>query len=239
MIIIQKMRINVFKCLYETLNHKPHAETLQEISYIKSRPDLMLYITHANVPVVRYLLSNGADIDEGQFRRMAICMPDMPNMVFRDIKNPHGDGERLLRWACKTGYDIIVSHLISHGADVGIWGQWPIRYASWHGHEKVVRILLNAGAIPTANNNEPIRRAIAHGHTSVCAILEEHGVDISAITQEDIQNAILHNSIRSIEYLANKGFKVSLTVAFKHRAIYSGCKAAIDYIEKIDGWSFN
>ena len=71
----------------------------------------------------------------------------------------------------------IVQLLITNGANITAYNNFPIRYSSENGRIRIVKLLLANGADPTAEDNYAIRYASKNGHTEIVRLLLEAGAD--------------------------------------------------------------
>ena len=98
-----------------------------------------------NLPVVKYLFENGADITT--------------------------QNNESLIYASSKGYLSVVKYLVEHGADITARNNDAVRWASENGHLPVVKYLVESGADVTAHDNEALRWASQYGHSDVVEYL--------------------------------------------------------------------
>ncbi len=153
--------VNILRCMIES-----NGECVN-FSCVGSLSALYQSVMKQKLPVVKYLVTNGAEIDaqNNEYEFTA------------------------LHEACWIGNMEIVEYLVDKGADVTIKekeGNTPISIAARKGHLEVVEFLLENENIDegktaeVANNigNTPLMRAASKGHLDVVKILHEAGVNI-------------------------------------------------------------
>jgi len=119
---------------------------------IPTNKSLSKFAKYGNLPMVRHLHLQGADIT---------------------LKNNYA-----VRWASASGHVEIVKYLHIAGADITDNYNEAVEWASSNGHLEVVKYLHAAGADITDEDNYAIRWAIAYGHVSVAKYLHLAGVII-------------------------------------------------------------
>ncbi|KAK2788427.1 hypothetical protein FQN53_003573 [Emmonsiellopsis sp. PD_33] len=116
-----------------------------------------------DVPVMRILFENGADVNSKTF----------------EARTP-------LHVAADVGQDAAVRVLLENGADINskdAYTQTPLRLATRNGYDAVVRVLLEMGANIEDGNHEgetPLIIAAKSGHIMVVRLLLQHGAEVLA-----------------------------------------------------------
>lgn len=125
--------INVIKCLYEVSRASMPFANIGIASYYISNNIAAPTMTHEpDIPLIKYLIANGADIHE--YEEWALCN------------------------AAQRGYEDIVRYLVSQGADIHVGEYNAIGCASYGGHEDIVRYLVSIGA----DVNDGMRHSNGH-----------------------------------------------------------------------------
>ncbi|GFS50447.1 ankyrin repeat domain-containing protein 29 [Trichonephila inaurata madagascariensis] len=134
-----------------------------------------MYVAAQNghAPIVRFLLSRGADIN--MQRRIPPKSPD---------ELPSTNGTTPLFVACQYGHTSLVKNMVEWGADVNITrddGCSPLLKAAHKGYTNIVKFLLCKGAHYglMKNGESPLHAAAYFGHLTVLKALIEHGADIN------------------------------------------------------------
>lgn len=138
---------------------------------------LHVAVSGHDIPVIRILLLNGANVDAHERRRTPlheVCTAHLTNQMcdhsgkadreLREVlqilvkagadinwKNPRG--ETALRWCSEWGQSVVVAELLSLGADPNIpdhKGVSPLAAALKSRHDENAAILVRAGAVRTA-----------------------------------------------------------------------------------------
>lgn len=121
--------------------------------------------------IVKYLLDNGANINELNYNEESALIfaikndkVDVVSLLITegaDINLKNNDGDTTLCIAAQSGYKEIVELLISKGADVNvenIKGETPLLIAEEKGYKEITALLLNKGAKDDADIH--IKRAV-------------------------------------------------------------------------------
>ncbi|KAL9617587.1 MAG: hypothetical protein Q9160_007657, partial [Pyrenula sp. 1 TL-2023] len=129
------------------------------------------------------------------------------NLIFRN-------GETLLLWAARIGYDIVVELLLSQGADINVQGGHygnALQAASFYGREKVVKLLLSQGAdinVQGGHYGNALQAASAYDNEKVVELLLSHGADINVQGGHygnALQAASANNNEKVVELLLSRG----------------------------------
>jgi ankyrin repeat protein len=149
--------------------------------------ELIVAARENNLPVVRRLLSVGADVNGkdniGSTPLHGACcngyLPVVNELLYHgadtEAKNNHGWTP--LNFACCNGHVAVGIELLGHGADIDMEdnaGYTPLHYASSGGHVALVQALLSRGANIFATNypgHLPIHYALSGGHSAVSKCL--------------------------------------------------------------------
>ena len=98
----------------------PQKKIDQGILFGVDEPKLWEYAKYGHLEVVKYLVSQGADI--------------------------HANNERALRRACEEGHLDVVKYLVEQGANIHADNEYALHWASRKGHLEVVKYLVSQGA---------------------------------------------------------------------------------------------
>ena len=77
--------------------------------------DLIAFSKLGNLPMVKALVENGADI--------------------------HADDDDALQWSAYYGHLSVVKYLVENGADVNAGNGFALQYATYYGHSDIVEYL--------------------------------------------------------------------------------------------------
>jgi ankyrin repeat protein len=194
----------------------------------KNRPTretpLMLAAERGHVPIVRFLISLGADINgTNEFRQPPLlyavrenhvatvslllkCGAD-PNLVMMD-------GDFVLCEAATNSIDLrICRALLKFGADpcmANKMGSTALHIAAFHGRPDVARLLIRAGA--NANHRDrhghgPLTCAISRDHKDVATLLLANGAD-PRLQPEALGVAAWEGRLRFVKMLIANGWDV-------------------------------
>lgn len=164
----------------------------------KNRPAgerlLMLAAEAGTLPVVRLLVSHGADVDAAnQFRQTALLYAIRANnapivsFLLRAGADPNlrmSDGDSLLSEAARKGIDIkITRELLKAGANplaASHAGSTALHVAAFQDRLDVAKLLLKAGANPNARDRDahgPISCAILRANWALASFLAKNNAD--------------------------------------------------------------
>jgi len=156
----------------------------------------MLAARDNHLPVVKYLIEHGADVNAKD-----------------------NDDETALMEAADNGHLPVVQYLVEHGADVNAKDDtnWtPLTWAARNGHLSVVQYLIKHDTdVNTANNfgETTLMGAAFNGHLTIVRYLIEHGADVNAKTNNG-KTALTwaihknhHNIVALIELCQQPGFE--------------------------------
>ena len=123
---------------------------------------------NGNLELVRLLVEQGADKDEG-----------------------NGQGNTTLYLATCYGHLNVVQYLVQQGASLdkaGNSGITSLSSATAHGNLKIARYLLEQGADRDKADNSrrtPLHKAAQYGHLEIAMLLMSYGADLNARTNDD------------------------------------------------------
>ena len=119
--------------------------------------------------------------------------------------NVHAFSDFPLSWASGNGYLDVVKYLVSIGANVHVDNEYPLMYASVEGRLEVVKYLISVGANIHANNDSAIRHASEEGHLDVVKYLISVGANIHANNDSAIKHASEEGHLDVVKYLVAMG----------------------------------
>ena len=128
-----------------------------------------------NLKVVKYLISQGADI--------------------------HAEDDLALRWSVTNGHLKVVKYLVSQGINIHVWDDYAFRGSASNGHLETVKYLVSQGANIHARNNEALRWSANNEYFKVVKYLASKGADIYANNNEALQWSIENNHTEITKYL--------------------------------------
>jgi ankyrin repeat protein len=140
-----------------------------------------------NLPVVRRLLSAGADVNATTNNgttplHLASCNGSVQVVQLllengAEIEAKDNDGLTSLHWACLKGHLAVFNELLSRGSDMEVKnsdGDTPLHSACFGGNLAIVKALLSRGADMLAANDRgllPMHTAVAKGSSAVTKYL--------------------------------------------------------------------
>ena len=139
-----------YEYIYKNLDKSPELLYLARrlvsnyIAYSKEEA-LIVASKDGNLPVVKYLVENGADIT-------------------------YSENDAVI-YASEKGHLPVVKYLVENGADITAQDNHALREASGSGRLPVVKYLVEHGADITDKNNEALRWASKNGHLPVVEYL--------------------------------------------------------------------
>ncbi len=128
-------------------------------------PPLLLAARNGHAPVVKLLLSHGADVSISD-------------------SSDYASGYTPIHEAAENGHAEVIRILLEHGADVNSsadFGTTPLDLAAENGHFSAVELLLNKGANILGGNGDilddqrPIDLARKNGHDLIVILLKRYG----------------------------------------------------------------
>jgi len=177
-------------------------------------------ITHKNalvkasekgyLPIVEYLINNGADIYSDGDEALRVASKNGNRAVVRYLAmkgaNIHAYGENALKHASENGHLPVVQYLVENGADIHSENDYAFRIASNNGYLPVVKYLFEKGADIHAEYNYSLRHASKNGHLSVVKYLVEKGADIHEDGGErSLLWSVESNHLPVVQYLVENG----------------------------------
>ena len=178
---------------------------------------LIKVVWHGHLDVVKYLVSQGADVNEAK------------------------NGWTPLHRAAARGHLDVVKYLVSQGADVNAKnndGGTPFFMAAVHGHLDVVKYLVSQGADVNAEDNDgrtPLHWAAYNGELDIVKYLVSQGVDVNAeddAGETPLDKAIEENEDEIADFLKQHGAVAN----FNHETTMTAAeKTPVEWIEKYFG----
>lgn len=163
---------------------------------IANLTNIHLYLNALNgdLPKVKFMVSNGADVNEPSY------------------------GDTPLFMSSKNGHLEVVTYLINHGANVNQEnqdGETPLSISSQNDHLQVVKCLVENGAYVNKSRNNgttSLFESSIHGHLAVVKFLVESGADVNQPDNEGSTPFLMssfNNHFYVAEYLIEKGADVN------------------------------
>ena len=148
---------------------------------------LIQAVSKGNLPCVKYLVENGANIREQDYYCLRSAAENNQLEIIKYLVEQGANVQALdnysLRWTAGAGYFDIVKYLVEHGANIHVDRDYAFRIAAYYGHLKIVKYLVEQGANIHASHGFAIREAIINRRTDVVEYLLEQGADIEDIIQ--------------------------------------------------------
>ncbi|XP_055345625.1 palmitoyltransferase ZDHHC17-like [Paramacrobiotus metropolitanus] len=156
-----------------------------------------------HVPVMRYLIEKGANVDYigGELRatplHWATFMGNLPAVVClvqqgADAGVVNRDGCTTLHFAAQRGFSHIVAYLLGRGMDVNLrdqFGMTPLMWATKVAAMDPARLLVHMGADVNAKDrmhgNTALHWAVLNTNVSVCQLLLSSGADVDAVNVDN------------------------------------------------------
>jgi ankyrin repeat protein len=162
--------------------------------------------TYGHLEVVKYLVQNGANVNNNS----------------------------ALRWAAYNGHLEIVKFLLENGANVHAWNDSALRSAAENGHLEIVEFLVQNGANVHANNNSALRWAAIYGHLEVVKFLLEDVANVHALKDSALRFAAEHGHLEVVKYLVQNGANVNAYDDFALLyAAQNGHLEIVEYLESL------
>lgn len=138
------------------------------------------------------------------------CIKGKPDML-PYVMNYLNENQKytLLEYFCILGESKNVQYLTSHGADIHINDEEPLRLAVKNGYLDVVKDLVFYGADIHINDEEPLRLAVENGHLDIVENIVSKGADIHVNNEEPLRRAIYKCYFEIAKYLHSKGADVN------------------------------
>jgi len=160
-----------------------------------------------NLEVVKYLVSQGADIRTGDDSSVkSACwngrLEILKYLVSRGA-DIHAGNDSSVRQASIKGHLEVVKYLVSQGADIHAGN--TVEWASQKGHLEVVKYLVDMGADIHSNDDHAVRYASAQGHLEVIKYLVSQCADIHAGDDHAVRCASEKGYLDVVKYLVDMG----------------------------------
>ena len=158
---------------------------------------LHLAVFNDHIDIVKYLVSQGADVDAQD-----------------------SEGDTPLHLAASSGLFEIAKYLVSKGADVNVknrsFQETPLHRTTYYGYINMVELLVNHGADVNArakDNSSPLQNAAEIGSLNIVKYLISKGAQLNQI--DDAGNAALHEAVgnrhlKIVKELVYKGADVNI-----------------------------
>ena len=200
---------NIYLCslILEQLNEEEQAELLANKHngyFTCATAALFIAAQYGNIDVIRFLLENGADIDDknyGGFTPLHIAakygeikaMITILSYASKEHKvellaTKDNSGKTALHIAAENGKIDVIRFLLENGAEVNAKdrsGATPLYTPIKYGHTDIVKLLIKEGAeVDITNryvNQTPLHWAVKNGRFDIVKFLLENGADINAI----------------------------------------------------------
>lgn len=114
------------------------------------------------------------------------------HLLERGASPDHNGGAPIL-WACRSGYNAVLSLLLLYGADIAAVSPAALYAACRCGSVDVVSTLIDHGVDVHAGNDRCIRIACSQGNLDLMRLLISRGIDVRA-NNDDALIAACHNS---------------------------------------------
>jgi len=150
--------------------------------------DILLYSCRiGNLDIVKYLINIGADykvsIEKALttasfYGHLEITKYLVDKGTDNKIELVNIDNSKALCFAAEKGNLEIVNYLVEAGANIHIYGGYPLYQSAGNGHLLVVKYLVEAGANIHDRNDQALKSAIIGNHSHVVKYLVENGADV-------------------------------------------------------------
>jgi len=209
---------------YESKKEMSTSVLNQQIEQYKYTPCNKIYLNnsckylinsciHGKIPVVKFLIQHGVDINKTNFFEKITPLfivgekgtEEIAKILIThgaDVNKENEFRETPLFYACKGGNEPMVKCLIEHGANVNKMeekGMTPLFYACSSGNLNIVKYLIEKGADINRKNKfkkNPLFFACKNGNEAIVKYLIELGADI---TEENVFNeTAIHNALMFI-----------------------------------------
>jgi len=193
-----------------------------------SKKFLNLAVIKNNLPLIRFLVHNGSDVnmpDRNNMTNLMIASERGYTEVVRFLltKNPNineksttfNDRYTALMFASKYGYDEIVKLLLEHYADVNITDQFnttALMIASQNGRYKVVKLLLAT--------NEAINSVNLIGYSALMLAMQYDEREIVDLFLQNFLNIDVndHNGLSNLNEASKYGYDKVVKYLLEHGA---------------------
>src|SRR5574342_398649 len=188
--------------------------------------------------IVKYLLSQGADINIGKYTPLCEITRsghlEMIKYLISQGADINKGNHTPLCIASECGHLEVVKYLLSHGADINRGNDTPLCWASESGHLKIVKYLTSQGADINKGMVTPSLGAYCNDHLEVMKYLISQGADMNlrercSFLKEKhtiMTIATEMGDLSTVKYLASKGADINIG----YETIFSG-----DYITPLLG----
>ena len=185
---------------------------------------IILACQYNNIPVLEYLIKNGANIDQGDYFQMTplhyACEYGYLEVLNRlldvgaDFKVKNLDNYSPILWACVNGQTECFKELLKRGADVNIENSWNyLKIACENDRLEVLKFLVSKGInlldSLDEHENRPLHIAARHGSKEMIEfLLSNGGVDIYAKNEEmrtAFLEACLFKNFKNMKLIKEKG----------------------------------
>ena len=211
---------------------------------------LIKVVWHGHLDVVKYLVSQGADVNEAKngwtplHRAAARGHLDVVKYLVSqgaDVNAKNNDGGTPFFMAAVHGHLDVVKYLVSQGADVNTeynGGETLLFLPANKGFLDIVKYLVSQGADVNAEDNDgrtPLHWAAYNGELDIVKYLVSQGVDVNAeddAGETPLDKAIEENEDEIADFLKQHGAVAN----FNHETTMTAAeKTPVEWIEKYFG----
>ncbi len=159
--------------------------------------------------VVKYLVSEGADVDEGEGEALMLAagrghLDMIKYLLSLGVDIHRGDGVALIS-AAYGGRLNVVKYLVENGADVHADEDGALRFAAKGGHLNVVKYLISQGADMHERDDGALAMASQNGHLDIVKYLISQGADIHAENDHALRLAAKAGRLEVARHLISQG----------------------------------
>ena len=193
-----------------------------------------------NLKVVKYLVSQGAEIDLGdrenttplQNAALSGQMKVVKYLLKKgaDLQKIDDNGHNAVTWAAARGQTEMFEYLLKKGADIMIEGKGgtaALRSAAYYNHIDIVKLLLKKG-VPLEERNSygytPLLSATSAGNCEVMQLLIDAGADINVKLSENneslLHNAAMSGKVDAIDLVISNGADIEARDNFGRSPIF-------------------